>query len=254
MSKEEFLKQKEDVVGKLMQYKKHQYNIYIEGPDDYDFYSNFFKNSNIVVCHNRQAVLKANKMFNNIINTNDSIFFIDRDYKYVPVESRLIATDYYNIESHIYNIDNFIDYLKNKHHASLQISEKIQNYFSNKELINILHFSYEKFLDYEKQKDINVLTPKIKFLEDGSIDVSDVYPTRRPNFSQYCERKDIKYYNGKELGLLILKLCTTEWFRKNMSPDGSNPVPNNQKVLRLQLIINLEDPSYIKEGKKLLLA
>lgn len=253
MDKEDFLKAREDHIGLLMQSRADKINIYIEGKDDYDFYSKFFndKNPHLIKCYNKKTVLKVANIYNRI-GVYKSIFFIDKDFDNNEEIENVFITDYYNFESHIFSRENLQKFLKGKHSLKNNDIQKLIDFLNSKDVLHMFHTEYERIVVNNGLSENKLIDKKlniIKIDENYQINYENIFTQKTLPSINTDFLTSIEMYNGKFIGNLIFGIFKTEWFKKKFKNDMQK---FERQKLTLEMIINCNEPEYVKKAKELL--
>lgn len=249
MDKEDFLKAREDRIGLLMQSKADKTNIYIEGKDDYDFYSKFFndKNPHIIKCFNKKSVLQVANIYNSI-GIYKSIFFIDRDFDDNKEIDNVFITDYYNFESHVFSKENIENFLEHKYSLSKKNIQELIEFLNSEDILHMFHTEYERIVlnngDSENKLISNQLNT-LKIDENYEINYETLFTQKSLPAINSNKLKSIEMYNGKFIGNLIFGIFKTDWFNMKFKSDMRK---FERQKLELEMIINCDEPKYVKDA------
>lgn len=249
MTKENFLKAKEDYVGLLMQGNFRQTNVYIEGKDDYNFYYQFFKDlsPNIVKCYRKTNVLKVAKLHEKIGDFK-CIFFVDKDFDDNEEIPNVFTTDYYNYESHIFSRINISNYLKNKHSLHQTDINKLIDFLNSDAVLKMFHTEYERIKLHDGSvvnKLIDGRLNKIRIDENYCFEYTDLFTQCSLPILETEIMEDIEMYNGKHIGNLLFGIFQNNWYEKKFDSDMK---VKDRKQLHNDMIIHCDLPEYVNNA------
>lgn len=249
MTKEDFLKAKEDYVGLLMQGSSTKLNLYIEGKDDYNFYYQFFKDfkPNMIKCYRKSNVLKVAQIHERI-GEFKCIFFVDKDFDNNEDNINIFVTDFYNFESHIFSRDNISNYLKSKHSISEKDIDELIFFLNSEPVLKIFHSEYDRIKLHEGISDNKLIDNKLNILdidEYYNFENNILFPK---GFSPELESEflsQIEMYNGKHIGNLVFSIFKNSFFKNKFDSDMR---VNDRKQLHNDMVIHCEIPEYINRS------
>ena len=249
MTKDDFLKAKEDYVGLLMQGSSTKLNLYIEGKDDYNFYYQFFKDfkPNMIKCYRKSNVLKVAQIHERI-GEFKCIFFVDKDFDDNENNANIFVTDFYNYESHIFSRDNISSYLDSKHSLSSKDIEGLTGFLNSDKVLEIFHSEYERIILHDGVVENKFIDNKLNMLkvdEDYNFDTTILFTKGCTPPLESTPLSQIEMYNGKHIGNLVFSIFNNSFFKNKFDV---NMKVNNRKQLHNDMVIHCELPEYINRS------
>jgi len=249
MTKENFLKAKEDYVGLLMQGNSRQPNVYIEGKDDYNFYYQFLKqlNPNMIRCYRKTNVLKVAKLHEKIGDFK-CIFFVDKDFDDNEEITNVFITDYYNYESHIFSRNNISTYLESKHSFSHPDIATLTDFLNSEPVLKMFHTDYERIKLHDglaENKLIEGRLNNIEVDENYNFECTTLFTQGSLPLVETQPLEKIEMYNGKHIGNLVFGIFNNDWCENKFDSDMK---VKDRKQLHNDMVIHCDLPEYINNA------